>query len=259
VRQFKRLPPKLLAEKVETLEQFEQCRDLGFDFFQGYFFAMPVVLNKKRIDIAGSSLVRLQQLLLKDAEITVIEDTFKGSPNLVFNLLRLVNSVGMGLLAKVRTVRHAIAILGRRQLLRWTYLAMFAAVDNRPGSSTLLELAALRGRLMELLVQRHMPRSGGNDLHECAFITGILSLVDQLYETPMEQVVSHFNLDEEVRRALLFQEGELGTLLRLVGFLERTDVVAALPLLDELQIGQEQLLVAQLDAISWTRSLTEAD
>lgn len=77
VRKLKRFPPRLLAEKVETVEQFDQCRNLGFEYFQGYFFAVPVVLKKKRIDIAGSSLVKLQQLLLNDAEIGAIEETFR--------------------------------------------------------------------------------------------------------------------------------------------------------------------------------------
>lgn len=258
VRQLQCLPPKLLAEKVETVEQFHQCRNLGFEFFQGYFFALPVVLKKKRIDISGSSLVKLQQLLLDDAEIGSIEETFRASPNLVFNLLRLVNSVAMGLLEKIRSLRHAIVILGRRQLLRWTYLAMFAASDTRPGCGTLLELAAMRGRLLELIVQRHMAEHRSSDYHESAFITGILSLVDQLFEVPVEEVVCHLNLAEDVRRALLFREGGLGMLLRLVEHLEQADYAAALPLLAQLEISQEQLLIVQLEAINWTHGLVES-
>ncbi len=257
VRQLKGLPPRLLAEKVETLEQFDQCRSLGFEFFQGYFLARPIVLKNKRIDIGDSCLVRLQQLLLKDAEIGVIEESFRESPKLVFNLLRLVNSIAMGLVDKIRTVRHAIVILGRRQLLRWTYLAMFASADTRPGSGTLLELAAMRGRWMELIIQRHISRYRSNDFHECAFITGILSLADQLFEVPMEQLVGHFNLDEDVSRALIKREGVLGMLLRLVELIELGDYAAALPILAQLEISQDQLLTFQLEAINWTNSLND--
>jgi EAL and modified HD-GYP domain-containing signal transduction protein len=258
VRQLKHLPPKLLAEKVETVEQFDQCRSLGFEYFQGYFFALPVVLKKKRIDISGSRLIKLQQLLLDDAEIDAIEETFRGSPNLVYNLLCLVNSVSMGLLEKIRSLRHAIAILGRRQLLRWTYLAMFAVGDSRPGCGTLLELAAMRGRLLELIVKRHIAEHCSSDYHEIAFITGILSLVDRLFEVPLEQVVCHLNLTDEVRHALLYREGELGMLLSLVEHLEQTDYAAALPMLARLEISQEQLLLAQLEAINWTHGLVES-
>lgn len=258
VQQLKRLPAKLLAEKVETVKQFNECLSLGFEYFQGYFFAVPVVLKKKRIDIAGSSLVRLQQLLLNDAEIAAIEETFRQNPNLVCSLLRLVNSVAMGLVEKIRTLRHAIAILGRRQLLRWTYLAMFSADDNRPGNGTLLELAAMRGRLLELIVQRYIARHRSSDFHEIAFIVGILSLVDLLFEVPMEQVVCHFNLTEEVRSALLYRTGELGVLLQLIEHLECCNYGAALPILAKIEIGQEQLFIVQLEAIQWTHGLSTA-
>lgn len=134
---------------------------------------------------------------------------------------------------------------------------MFSAGDTRPGSGTLLELAALRGRMLELIVQRHMAQHRNSDYHECAFITGILSLVDKLFEVPVEEVLCHLNLSEEVRSALLCREGGLGMLLRLVEHLEQSDYASALPMLAELEISQDQLLVAQLEAINWTHTLTE--
>lgn len=257
VRELKRLPVTLLAEKVETFEQFSRCRSLGFELFQGYFFALPVVLSKKRIDVTGSTLLRLLQQLLDDAEVRDIEATCKQNPNLVYNLLRLVNSVSFGFPEKIESLRHAITILGRRQLLRWAQLAIFASSGTHAGNDALLELSAMRGRLMELIVQRLPVGDRGRDYHECAFMTGILSLADVLFEVPMEEVVRHLNLTDEIGRALLSRDGELGGLLRLAEHLEQTDIPGLLPLLDRFGLSEEQLLAAQLEAINWTHGLTD--
>ena len=255
VGKLKRLPPVLLAEKVEGFEQFRQCHRLGFGLFQGFFFAHPVVLKKKRIDPAGATLLRLLQQLLDDAEIGEIEETFKQNPNLVYNLLRLVNSVSTGLREKIGTLRHALSILGRRQLVRWVQLAMFACGNARRGGNALLEMAAQRGRFMEILVQRHLAENRKRDYPERAFMSGVLSLAGVLFEVPMEEVVCHLNLTDDVRQALLDRTGELGRLIRLTELLEQIDFAAALPQLGQIGISEEQLLLIQLEAINWTHGL----
>jgi EAL and modified HD-GYP domain-containing signal transduction protein len=117
VRMLKKQPVILLAEKVEDTEQFKTCLDLGFQLFQGYYFARPSVLKKRRMDISGFTLVKLLEQVLTNAEIGVIEEIFKQNPGLTFNLLRLVNSVGIGMRDDIKTLRHAIMVLGMCQLL----------------------------------------------------------------------------------------------------------------------------------------------
>ena len=112
VRKLSQWPVKLVAEKVETFEQFETCAGLGFDYFQGYFFARPVVLNKKRLDVSGRAMLMLLQQLTQYAPLEEIEQTFKENPSLSYNLLRLVNSVAIGMREKIKTIRHAILMLG---------------------------------------------------------------------------------------------------------------------------------------------------
>jgi EAL and modified HD-GYP domain-containing signal transduction protein len=255
VAQLKRLPPILLAEKVEAIEQFNQCHSLGFGLFQGFFFAHPVVLEKKRIDLAGTTLLRLLQQLLDDAEIGEIEETFKQNPTLVYNLLRLVNSVSVGLRGKIGTLRHALSMLGRRQLVRWVQLAMFACGDTCRGGDALLEMAAQRGRFMELIVQQNLAKNRSRDYPDRAFMSGVLSLADALFEVPMEEVVCHLSLSDDVRQALLERSGEMGRLIRLTELLEQSDFAAALLLLGQIGISQEQLLLTQLEAINWTHGL----
>jgi c-di-GMP-related signal transduction protein len=127
VTQFGRYPLQLLAEKVETRDQYNHCLDLGFSLFQGYYLATPSILEKKRRpDDSSSSLMNLMLLLDEDAELVEIEKVFRGDAGLTNNLLMLVNSIGSCTLSKIETVRNAISILGRQQVKRWVRLALCA-------------------------------------------------------------------------------------------------------------------------------------
>lgn len=255
VRGLRRTPVKILAEKVETVEQFEICFRMGFDLFQGYFFERPVVLNKRRIDVSGMAMLKLLQQLTMDATLNEIEQTFKENPSLSYNLLRLVNSVAMGMREKIKTLRHAILMLGTEHLRRWTQLSLFAGNDNRGLNNPLLEMAAVRGRLMEILVKQRNGTVVSDEQSEAAFMTGILSLLEVLFETPMSEIISSLNLTDDVCNALLTRSGQLGSMLTLAEKLEITDFDAVMPLLDECRVSLDQLLTAQLEAFNWRASI----
>lgn len=254
---LRKYPVQLLAERVETVEVFQQCLEYGFELFQGYFFEKPVIIGQKRIDPSGIAMMKLLQQLNENWDIDEVEDTFRENPSLTFNLLKLVNSVMVGLREKIKNIRHAIMILGINHLRRWVQLALFAGKDERGLNSPLLEMAAVRGRLMELLTMQRTGQGRTSDLVETAFLTGILSLLDALYETPMEHVVESLNLSEDMADALLRREGQLGQLLELSEKLEKTDFVAVQELLDSLSISLDQLLAAQLDAFNWRNSIVQ--
>lgn len=255
VRQLRKYPVKLLAEKVETIEQFQICNELGFDLFQGYFFARPVVLNRRKIDVSGMALLKLLQQLTMGASLETIEMTFKENPGLSYNLLRLVNSVALGVREKIKTLRHAILLLGTNHLRRWTQLSLFAGHDARSVNHPLLELAAVRGRLMEIMIRQINGRNASDDMAESAFMVGILSLLDVLFETPMEEIIAHLNLNDDVSAALLRREGKLGNMLVLTEKLEVTDFEAVQVLIGECGLSLDQLLTAQLEAFNWRSSI----
>jgi len=248
-------PVQLLAERVETVEMFEQCRECGFELFQGYFFERPAIISRKRIDASGIGMLKLLQQLHEDADINAIEEIFREDPGLTFQLLKLVNSVMTGTRDKIKSLRHAIMLLGIIQLRRWMQLSLFAGKDESGLNSPLLEMAAVRGRLMELLVLQESAGQRSTELAESAFLTGILSLLDALYETSMEQIVEGLNLSEDLAVALLRHEGRLGQLLLLAKKLERSEFAAVQELFASLSISLDQLLEAQLDAFSWRSSI----
>ena len=222
VERIKLLGKTTLAEKVESDEQMQFCRRLGFDLFQGYYFARPTVIEGKHLHPSEISLLRLLWLLTQDADDEAIETVFRKAPLLVVNLLRLINSAGSGMGTRVTSLRHAITLVGRRQLLRWLQLMLYSGPPGaRQVVNPLLQLAATRGRLMELLVEK-LPEaaSGGRELVDQAYMVGILSLMPALFGGSMAEVLAQLPVVRPVHAALDEHGGTLGELLRLIEWLE---------------------------------------
>jgi EAL and modified HD-GYP domain-containing signal transduction protein len=245
---------KLLAEKVDTRVKADTCRELGFDLFQGYFFARPVMMQGRRAEPSKRVIMRLlEQSLDEHTDTADIERTFKEAPELSYKLMRVVNSVGTGVRSPIQSLAHALKILGRRQLQRWLQLLLFAHDGTGRFPSPLLQMAAARGKLMELLAEQG---SSDRRLQDRAFMTGILSLLDALLEMPMGELIEHLDLPDDVRAALLERSGALGHLLQVVEALERTDDATVTQLLaqgDPCETGELPQL--QIAALSWSTAL----
>lgn len=258
LRTLRRWPRiRLLAEKVEDHEQFQRCKELGFTLFQGYFFAHPTVLSGKKANPNQVTLMKVLDQLARDAEIPEIERNFKESPTLSLGLLRLVNSVAMGLPNKVGSLRQALVVLGRRQLQRWVQLLLYAQ-GGSDISSPLMTLAAVRAKFMENLCLALPNRGKGSDeVRDRAFMTGILSLVDIVLGIKMDDVIKQFNLVDEVKNAVLKREGLLGDMLALVEKVETGDFDAVAGILGKIGLTVDDLNKAQFEAIQWAASLGE--
>jgi len=247
-------PCKLLAEKVESAEQFAACHTLGFDYFQGYYFARPDILKKKKMDEDATTLLKLMRLLAEDADIEVIEQAFRGSPSLTYKLLMLVNSVAFGQRHKIQGVAHAIAMTGRVQIKRWIQLALFAADGDDAFDHPLVDMAATRAGVMEQLAFIHPLLQFDGESADRAFMTGILSLMESIYDVSIEDIIANLNLNEEVAAALINREGPYGTLLRVMENLEDLDMGAASAELTAIGINPNNLAEIQLRAFNWRKS-----
>jgi EAL and modified HD-GYP domain-containing signal transduction protein len=246
---------KLLAEKIDNREQMERCLDLGFDLFQGYYFAKPTIIAGKKLNPSELTVMKLLGLLLEDAETHDLEKAFKHEPGLTINLLRLTNSVAMGLSTRVTSLSHAIAVLGRRQLQRWLQLLMFSTKGGSHAVSPLLQLAATRGRLMELFADKLRPHN--KEFADHAFMTGIMSLMPALLGLPIIEVVASLGLANEIKLALTENyAGHLGQMLKLVEDLERNDVEASRQDIAQLPALNPQTVNACLSqALAWANNI----
>lgn len=245
---------KLLAEKVDSKAQMEFCRALGFELFQGYYFARPTIIAGKKMDHSQLALMRLTSLLLEDADTIEIEEIFKQEPGLTVNLLRLTNSVASGVRTRITSLRHAISVLGRRQLQRWLQLLLFANPQGG-GASPLLQLAATRGRLMELLAEKL--RGKTPELPEQAFMTGIMSLMPALLGQDIDDILAQLPVAPAMGLALSDERGgRLGALLRLAEASETADETRITELLTKLDgLNTGVLNAALTKALAWANSI----
>ncbi|WP_293005106.1 EAL and HDOD domain-containing protein [Nitrosomonas sp.] len=257
VTELNRWPVLLLALKVETREQESNCMQLGFQMFQGFYFAKPEVLSVKRADPGKLSLLKLLTLVMGDGDIEEIEKEFKHQPGLSYNLMRMVNSVASGLPQKINSIKHAIMIMGRKQLQRWVQLLLYTAdQSNENMSNALMQTAAARGKLMELIATAERPHDKNHQ--ERAFMVGILSLLNVLLGIEMQQIVDKLGIPDDMSQALLNREGRLGQELKLIEANERGEVAVIQLILVELGfLSLSELADIEMQAIGWTNRIGE--
>lgn len=253
--QLKPLGKQLLAEKVESQEQLEFCCLQGFTLFQGYFFARPSIIAGKKVDYAKLSLVRLLGMAISDAETTELENELKREPALVVKLLRMINSVGMGTMTTVTSLRHAITLLGRRHLQRWLQLLIFASARVPGQGNPLLTMAAARGRMMELLAGNVAPSNSA--LADQAFMTGVISLMPAVFGVPIDEIIAPLNLPEPVQQALCGRTGRLGLLLDVAEGSEGEEVAGSGEAMKSLGITAAHINRAQTEAVAWATGIED--
>lgn len=251
---LRRLTPnpnlKLIAEKVETIEAFREFFDLGFHYFQGYYFARPQTVSSKVFNPAFSTVLQLIDLVNKQAEIPRIEEVLKRDPALSFKLLRYINSSGFGLMSEVTSFRHAVMILGYKKLFRWLVLLM-ATTPGNSAASALARNAVTRGRLMELLVAGTMPAEEVDN----AFVVGVFSLLDVMLGIPLEKALEEVSLSESIALALRERKGPFGPYLEIVQACEQDSWGSADLHADLLGLSQRRIATAHLEALAWAENL----
>jgi EAL and modified HD-GYP domain-containing signal transduction protein len=244
---------KVLAEKVENQEQYDFCRNLSFDFFQGYFFAKPAMLTGRAITPLALVLLKIFALTAADAELDELERALKQAPVLVTRLLNMANARTLPPSPKISSIRNAIIVLGRAQINRFVQIMLFAQqTGGNVASDPLVQTAVMRGCMMEgLAIAR-----GWSAIKDRAFMVGMLSLVDALFGQPLDEIVARLNLEEALQNALLRHEGQLGMLLHLAEASEGTGGDAAIAMMEQLNIGElRQFNRAQVEAFKWASKL----
>jgi len=248
---------KLIANRVESIEEKQRCTELGFDIFQGYYFAHPVIVEGRRLDASQQGLMRLINLTHDNADLDKIESAFKSEPGLAINLLRLTNSAAAGLNVRISSIRHAVTVIGLRQIQRWLTLLMFSHAGSSSNlfNNPLLQLAALRGCFMELLAYRCFPAK--RDLRDPAFITGLMSFMPAALGMSMTDILSQISTTNEVRLALSRREGDLGLMLELTERYDNEDIAGTTTLLKRIgnKVTVQTLGLCLAETIAWVQQL----
>jgi len=200
-----------LARNVNSWACFQACENAGFGWFQGDYPLDPPRAGSEDGG-ARKRLLTLLALLARDADARELELQLKQDPALSYHLLKLVNSAAFSCGTEITSFGQAIARIGRRQLQRWLQLLLYARTGADGPPSLLLPLAALRGALLEALCKQD---GGAREAQDQAFMAGVFSLLDRLFQMPMAAVVADLPLPGDVEAALLRHEGRLGQRLQL--------------------------------------------
>ena len=237
---------KLLAEKVETHEMYNLALKLGFDYFQGFFFSKPEMVQSKALP---PSEMALAELLYETSSVEInlqkITDVFERDVNLSYKLLRYSNSAAFAKRAEVNTIKQALIILGANEIKKLLSL-LFAAQVSADKPVELLRLSLTRARFAELLAISH----GQFKDTGMAFLTGMMSLMDAILDQSMESVMSKLPLSDEIKAALLKNEGLLAKYLNLVKYYEQANWPAANEMTKELNLGGK-VPDAYHEALGW--------
>jgi EAL and modified HD-GYP domain-containing signal transduction protein len=205
----------LLAEKVETYEEFEWARAAGYDYFQGYFFARPSVLRSQQLPTSKlNCLCLLSEMQKPELNFKRLEDLVRGDVALTYKLLRYANSALFGRLEEIQSIHKALLVVGTDKIRHWVALATLSILATEKPAE-LATLSIIRARFCELLI-----KPVGLKLGDEAFLMGMFSLLDALLDCPLEDAIRSVGLGPEVAQALLGTAAE-GCLLSMVYRLSR--------------------------------------
>ncbi len=242
---------RFLAEKVETREEYQIAYDMGYDYFQGYFFSKPVIIKEKEIDSLNINLIKIMELLdHDDPEYQKIAEIIGTDLGLSYKLLKLANSAFFGSRNKILHIKQALVQLGLIEIKKWIYVMMLKdiqTVENRE----LIKNCLIRAKFMELMA---VETGKGNHQFEY-FLTGMFSSVDVLMNRDMEEIVNGLFLPDSVKDALLGRENEIKYVLDIVVNYELLiwdDLV-----LDKIAGGilQENLINMYMESLMWMMKL----
>ncbi|NKB34992.1 MAG: HDOD domain-containing protein [Pseudomonadales bacterium] len=244
----------LIAERVETHEQFAYCKEMGFDYFQGYFFSKPEVLQKKKIP--GNKMMTMELLgeSAKDPmQFDSISEIISHDVGLSVKLLKFINSAAFGVRG-ITSLNHALTYLGEAEVKKFISLVAMAAIgDDKPPE--LIALAAVRARFCELLAQEIKHK----DLSGSAFLCGLFSLIEAVMNDTLESIFLKLPIDGSIKQALRGVEGsEAGDLLKLVLAYEQGDWLLVSELSNSLDIDEGAISNSYREAICWARSFETA-
>jgi c-di-GMP-related signal transduction protein len=253
VKRFGNPRCQMLAEKVETREQFETALETGFNYFQGFFFRRPEVLKAREIPTNQVNYLRmLQAVSREEIDIRQLEAIIKTEASVLYRLLRYLNSPLFGMRNEIHSIRHALAILGEREIRRWIRLVALVSAGQQKTSDLVLS-ALVRARFCEL-ISKKIPRTQ-SDL----FLVGMVSMMDAILDIPMSEVLEKISLDQDTRSVLLGNGGKLQPVYELMLAQEAGKWSTAQGFASQLRVSESELGEMWWQAMQWARQVSSGN
>ncbi|MEH6710574.1 MAG: EAL domain-containing protein [Paraglaciecola polaris] len=245
---------KLVAEKIDTQQDFEIYRDMGFDYFQGYFFAKPEAIKQQNLPTSQLTLVELMGVSSSETfDIERVNSVIEHDVGLSYMLLRFVNNPMVNKRYKITSLRHAITYLGEVELKKFVALLALANLnDNKP--IELLHLSLVRAKFCDLVA--HEAKKGDNP--PVGFLVGLFSLLDAILDQNMDTLLNQLPIDDEVKFALSGGQNDLSIYLVLARAFESANWLKVIRIAGLLKIDQKRLHSMFNQAIVWGNGLRQS-
>ena len=245
---------KLLAEKVETYEEYNQALELGFELFQGFFFAKPEMVKTKNLSPSQMAMAELLYETSKpDLDLASITSVFERDVTLSYKLLRYANSPIFRRRNEISTIKQALVILGSGELKRFLGL-MFASNVNPDKPSELINSAMTRAKFCELAAEQvNSPLDTS-----IAFLTGLLSLIDAIVDEDLESILAKLPLAQEIKDTLLTRKGVMAALIKLVELIEHAEWHKTNIVMEKLGVEKSKIVRNYNQAIAWADEQSNA-
>ena len=238
---------KLLAEKVETYEEYNQALELDFELFQGFFFAKPEMVKTKSLSPSQMAMAELlYETSKKDLDLASITSVFERDVTLSYKLLRYANSAIFKRRNEISTIKQALVTLGSEELKRFLGL-MFASNINPDKPSELINAAMVRAKFCELMASEVKPPIDNS----IAFLTGLLSLIDAIVDEELVSILSKLPLAQEIKDTLLTRKGVMASLIMLLEFIERAEWSKTTTVMETLGLEKSDVIKSYNEAIAW--------
>jgi len=244
---------KMLAEKVETYDEYNQMLHLGFDYFQGYFFAKPEMIKTKSLSPSQMAMAELLYETSKtDLDLNSVTSVFERDVSLSYKLLRYANSAIFKRRNEISTIKQALVILGSGELKRFIGL-MFAITANPDKPSELINMAMTRAKFCELVA---------HEIHSqldvsIAFLSGLLSMIDAILDEEMSIILEKLPLSEDIKDPLLTKKGVMAALIKLVEFIEQAQWDKTTVVMDKLKLDKDKVIEYYNQAVAWADEQTK--
>lgn len=242
---------RLLAEKVETNEEYREALALGYDYFQGYFFTRPeVVVGKEVPGVKLNYLRMLQEIHRPNLNLNQLEEIIKREVSVSYKLLRYLNSAAFSFRQKITSIPHGLMLLGERNIRKWaTVVALAGMANDKP--EELVVTAILRARFCELLA----PKVGLADRESELFLTGMLSVIDAILDKPMADILAELPISEEISTALFPGDNAFARVLHLVVAYEQAEWERVREQAASLSVAEGELPAMHLQALEWAQQV----
>lgn len=239
LRQFARQDIKFLAENVRTIDEFEACKAIGFDYYQGSFFEKPTIIEGKKLEASTSNIVKILKMIHKNDSLEEIAIEIGKYADLAINLLRYINSAVTGIRCEVSSIGQAVSLLGRLPLSHWLTLFLYAGTDENRFVDPLIESAVLRANIMSGFAKKI---SKDKNVSDKAYLTGLLSFFDAIMQMPLEKIKEEIAIDNEIYEAITTKQNILGNLIYVASVMEKGDLAQIERIIKKMGMNMSELV-----------------